>query len=176
VAKKLPIMLEASKKFPGYQFVVAKASSLDEEFYSGFLNSYPEISSVKDQTYSLLSKASAALVTSGTATLETALFDVPQVVCYKGSQVSFEIAKRLVKIKFIALVNLIMDKPVVTELIQNNLTAYNLTRELDSILHDQNRIQQIKKDYTDLKNLLQKEGNASARAAQEIIGFLQVNG
>jgi lipid-A-disaccharide synthase len=176
VAKKLPIMLEASKKFPGYQFVVAKASSLDEEFYSGFLNSYPEVSSVKDQTYSLLSKASAALVTSGTATLETALFGVPQVVCYKGSQVSFEIAKRLVKIKYIALVNLIMDKPVVTELIQNHLTADNLTRELDSILHNQKRIQQIKQVYADLKNLLQKESNASARAAQEIIGFLQANG
>jgi lipid-A-disaccharide synthase len=131
---------------------------------------------VKDQTYSLLSKASAALVTSGTATLETALFGVPQVVCYKGSQVSFEIAKRLVKIKYIALVNLIMDKPVVTELIQNHLTADNLTRELDTILHNQNRIQQIKQDYADLKNLLQKESNASARAAQEIIGFLQANG
>jgi lipid-A-disaccharide synthase len=175
VTKKLPIMLEAAKQFPNYQFVVAKASSLDDEFYSEFLRPYPQVSSVKDQTYSLLSKASAALVTSGTATLETALFGVPQVVCYKGSQVSFEIAKRLVKIKYIALVNLIMDKPVVTELIQNALTTDNLTKELGSILHDQNRIQQIKKDYADLKNLLQKESNASARAAQEIIGFLQVN-
>jgi lipid-A-disaccharide synthase len=168
-------MLEVSEKFPTYQFVIAKASSLDDEFYSEFLQPYPEVSSVKDQTYSLLSKATAALVTSGTATLETALFGVPQVVCYKGSQASFEIAKRLVKIKYIALVNLIMDKAVVTELIQNNLTPDNLTKELDSILHDQNRIQQIKKDYADLKNLLQKESNASARAAGEIIGFLQAN-
>lgn len=173
VAKKLPVMLETSQKFPDYQFVVAKASSLDDEFYSEFLQIYPQVSTVKDQTYSLLSKATAALVTSGTATLETALFGVPQVVCYKGSQVSFEIAKRLVKIKYIALVNLIMDKPVVTELIQNALTVDNLTKELDSILHDQNRVQQIKRDYADLKNLLQKESNASARAAQEIIGFLQ---
>ncbi|HTM92579.1 MAG TPA: lipid-A-disaccharide synthase [Flavisolibacter sp.] len=175
VAKKLPIMLEVSKKFSNYQFVVAKTSSLDEEFYLEFLQPYPEVSSVKDQTYSLLSKATAALVTSGTATLETALFGVPQVVCYKGSQASFEIAKRLVKIKYIALVNLIMDKAVVTELIQNNLTPGNLTKELDSILHDQHRIQQIKKDYADLKNLLQKESNASARAAGEVIGFLQAN-
>lgn len=175
VAKKLPIMLEVSKKFPDCQFTVAKASSLDDEFYSKFLRPYPDVSSVKDQTYPLLSKASAALVTSGTATLETALFEVPQVVCYKGSQVSFEIAKRLVKIKYIALVNLIMNKGVVTELIQNSLTAANLTKELDSILHDQNRIQQIKKDYADLKDLLQQESNASARAAQEIIGFLQAN-
>jgi lipid-A-disaccharide synthase len=175
VAKKLPIMLEASKKFPRYQFVVAKASSLDDEFYSSFLQSYPEVISVKDQTYSLLTKATAALVTSGTATLETALFGVPQVVCYKGSQVSYEIAKRLVKIKYIALVNLIMDKPVVTELIQNGLTVDTVTKELESILHDGNRIQQIKNDYADLRNLLQKESKASARAAQEIIGFLQVN-
>jgi lipid-A-disaccharide synthase len=115
------------------------------------------------------------LVTSGTATLETALFGVPEVVCYKGSTISYQIAKRLIKIKYISLVNLIMDKKVVTELIQNDLTAENLAKELDSILHDQEKIQQIKNDYAELKNLLQKESNASARAAQEIIGFLQAN-
>ena len=175
VAKKLPIMLEASKNFPDHQFVVAKASSLDDDFYSAFLKSCPEVSSVKDQTYSLLSQATAALVTSGTATLETALFEVPEVVCYKGSSVSYEIAKRLVKIKYISLVNLIMDKQVVTELIQNDLTVDHLTRELNSILHNEQKIQQVKKDYADLKHLLQKESNASARAAQEIIGFLQTN-
>jgi lipid-A-disaccharide synthase len=175
VAKKLPIMLEASKKFQGYQFVVAKASSLDDSFYSAFLKSYPEVSAVKDQTYSLLSQSTAALVTSGTATLETALFGVPEVVCYKGSSVSYEIAKCLVKIKYISLVNLIMDKKVVTELIQNDLTVDNLTRELNSILNDEQKIQQIRKDYADLKHLLQKESNASARAAQEIVGFLQTN-
>lgn len=175
VAKKLPIMLETSKHFPGYQFIVAKASSLDDNFYSGFLKSYPEVSSIKDQTYSLLSQAAAALVTSGTATLETALFGVPEVVCYKGSSVSYKIAKRLVKIKYISLVNLIMDKPIVKELIQNDLTVTNLIKELDSLLNDEKKIGQIKKDYTDLKNLLQKESNASARAAQEIIGFLQTN-
>jgi lipid-A-disaccharide synthase len=175
VAKKLPIMLETSKHFPAYQFIVAKASSLDDNFYSEFLESYPNVSTVKDQTYSLLSQATAALVTSGTATLETALFGVPEVVCYKGSSVSYEIAKRLVKIKYISLVNLIMDKPIVKELIQNDLTVTNLSKELDSILHDEKKIEQIKKDYTDLKNLLQKDSNASARAAQEIIGFLQTN-
>lgn len=173
VAKKLPIMLEASKNFPDYQFVVAKASSLNNNFYSEFLKPYPPVSSVKDQTYGLLSQATAALVTSGTATLETALFGVPQVVCYKGSSVSYEIAKRLVKIKYISLVNLIMNKPVVKELIQNELTVTNLTKELYSILHDEQKIHLIKKDYANLKNLLQKESNASARAAQEIIGFLQ---
>lgn len=175
VAKKLPIMLEASKKFPEYQFVVAKASSLDDHFYSSLLQSYPEVSSVKDETYKLLSQATAALVTSGTATLETALFGVPEVVCYKGSAVSYQIAKRLVKIKYISLVNLIMDKAVVKELIQNDLTVDNITKELNSILNDEQKMQQIKKDYTNLKNLLQKGGNASARAAQEVIGFLQTN-
>jgi lipid-A-disaccharide synthase len=175
VAKKLPIMLDASKNFPAYQFVVAKASSLDDEFYSEFLKPYPEVSSVKDQTYHLLSRAKAALVTSGTATLETALFGVPQVVCYKGSQVSFQIAKRLVKIKYISLVNLIMDKQVVKELIQNDLNLVNLTKELDQVLHNENKILEMKKDYGDLRHLLQKESNASARAAQEIVGFLQAN-
>lgn len=175
VAKKLPIMLEASKKFSDYQFVVAKASSLDDAFYGDFLDSYPEIMTVKDETYSLLSEATAALVTSGTATLETALFGVPEVVCYKGSSVSYEIARRLVKIKYISLVNLIMDKPVVKELIQNDLTVTNLVKELDIILHDETKIKEMRQDYSDLKNLLQKESNASARAAQEIVGFLQSN-
>jgi lipid-A-disaccharide synthase len=175
VAKKLPIMLAVSKEFPGYQFTVAKTSSLDEEFYSQFLNVYPNVSSVKDQTYSLLSQATAALVTSGTATLETALFGVPEVVCYKGSAVSYQIAKRLISIKYISLVNLIMDKLVVKELIQNELTVTNLATELRSILEDENKRMQIKNDYTALQNILQKEGNASARAAQEIIGFLQSN-
>lgn len=175
VAKKLPIMLEASKYFPDCQFVVAKASSLDDNFYASFLNAYPEVSSVKDETYKLLSQSTAALVTSGTATLETALFGVPEVVCYKGSNISYQIAKRLVSIKYISLVNLIMDKPVVTELIQNDLTVSSLTKELNSILHEEKRLRQMEKDYVDLKMLLQKESNASARAAQEIVGFLQTN-
>ena len=175
VAKKLPIMLEASKKFMQYQFVVAKTSSLDDDFYSEFLENFPTVTAVKDQTYQLLSQAVAALVTSGTATLETALFGVPEVVCYKGSPVSYQIAKRLIKIKYISLVNLIMDKPVVKELIQNDLTVDNIEKELDSILHDEKKIQQVKKDYAELKTILQRESNASGRAAQEIIGFLQTN-
>lgn len=175
VAKKLPVMLEVSRSFPGYRFVVAKASSLDEDFYSVFLCAFPEVSSVRDQTYDLLSQAAAALVTSGTATLETALFGVPEVVCYKGSSVSFAIAKRLVKIKYISLVNLIMDKPVVKELIQDEMTVANLSRELDRLLHDKERRQELERDYKQLRNLLQKESNASSRAAQEIVGFLQAN-
>jgi lipid-A-disaccharide synthase len=175
VAKKLPIMLSAVKAFPQYRFVVAKASSLDDSFYAPFLKNYPEVESVRDQTYKLLSEATAALVTSGTATLETALFGVPQVVCYKGSAVSYQIAKRLISIKYISLVNLIMDKKVVTELIQHALTEANLVAGLNRILNDRDTITQIKNDYRDLRHLLQQEGNASARAAQSIVGFLQAN-
>lgn len=166
---KLPIMLAASQKFPGYQFVVAKAASLTDEFYHEILKGYPHVSSVKGDTYSLLSIAAAALVTSGTATLETALFGVPQVVCYKGSPISYHIAKRLVKIKYISLVNLIMDKPVVKELIQQEVTMDNIAEELTKILCDEGHQKMMKEDYAVLKKLLQQGGNASQKAAQIII-------
>ena len=173
ITKKLPVMLEASRSFPDFQFVVAKAASLDEDFYKGLLEDYPEIKLVSNQTYSLLSTATAALVTSGTATLETALFGVPQVVCYKGSAISYQIAKRLVKVKYISLVNLIMHKEVVKELIQDELTVPNLVKELDSILHDEKKRKQINEDYKALKNLLQQQSNASEKAAQIIVAFLR---
>ena len=177
IEMKLPIMLEASKNFPDYRIVIAQAPGQPIDFYKKLISdNYSNIEiAFEGQTYTLLNQAKAALVTSGTATLETALFGVPEVVCYKGSNISYQIAKRLVKIKYISLVNLIMDKKVVTELIQNDLTANNLIRELESVLYDEQKIQQIKKDYADLKHLLQKENNASARAAQEIVGFLQAN-
>ncbi len=173
VSKKLPVMLEASKHFSGYQFVVARAASLDDDFYNSFLENYPGVSSVKDQTYSLLMQSDAALVTSGTATLETALFGVPEVVCYKGSSISYQIAKRLIKIKYISLVNLIMDRPVVKELIQDDFTVENVTRELNLVLHDEQTIARMKKDYADLKELLHQNEDASTRAAQEIFDLLK---
>jgi lipid-A-disaccharide synthase len=173
VSKKLPLMLEATRSFPNEKFMVAKAGSLEDDFYEGFLKDYPNVGSARHQTYALLAGAKAALVTSGTATLETALFGVPEVVCYKGSAVSYQIAKRLISIKYISLVNLIMDKPVVTELIQNELTPANIVRELDALLHDANKQAQINEDYAALKRLLQQESNASARAAEEIVGFVQ---
>jgi lipid-A-disaccharide synthase len=171
---KLPLMLEAAKAFPQYQFVVAQAPGQPIQFYNQMLAAYPTILvAVSGQNYTLLTKAKAALVTSGTATLETALFGVPQVVCYKGSAISYQIAKRLVKIKYISLVNLIMDRPVVTELIQNDLTVSTISKELKAILYDEKRLSSLQADYASLKQLLQKKGNASARAAQEIVGFLQ---
>lgn len=173
IAAKLPIMLEATKAFPQYQFVVAKASSLDDNYYQPFLLNYPTVESVRNETYALLSVSTAALVTSGTATLETALFGVPEVVCYKTSTVSYEIAKRLIRIKYISLVNLIMNKLIITELIQNDLTIANVVKELDTILHDPNRQQQIKKDYQELREVLQQGGNASEKAAKHVYDFVQ---
>ncbi|HNL63453.1 MAG TPA: lipid-A-disaccharide synthase [Ferruginibacter sp.] len=175
ILKKLPIMLEVTKRFPEYRFVVAKAPGLDEAFYSTLLAPYGNVSSVKDQTYSLLMQAKAALVTSGTATLETALFGVPEVICYKGNALSYQIAKRLVNIKFIGLVNLIMDKEVMKELIQDDLTPGNLEKELDRLLNDPEKQRQVKEDYAALKTLLSQGGNASANAAASIHTFLHAS-
>ena len=119
-------------------------------------------------------QAKAALVTSGTATLETALFGVPQVVCYKGNNISYQIAKRLVKVKYISLVNLVLDKPVVKELIQNELTVQNFRTELNRILHYQPALAMMKEDYCALRKLLSEGGRASAKTARSIVDFLRV--
>jgi lipid-A-disaccharide synthase len=172
IEKKLPIMLEASRHFPDYQFVVAQAPGQEPAFYDRLSASYPNVSSIRNQTYVLLSQARAACVTSGTATLETALFGVPEIVCYKGSAVSYQIARRLIKVKFISLVNLIMDKPVVKELIQDELTPDNLRRELEDLLHNGVRRQQLSEDYRELHALLSQGGHASANAAASILRFM----
>jgi lipid-A-disaccharide synthase len=172
ILKKLPVMLKVSEAFPDHQFVVAKAPGVDEAFYDGLLSPFANVSYVSNQTYNLLSQADAALVTSGTATLETALFGVPEVVCYRGSAISYQIAKRVIRVKYISLVNLIMDKLVVKELIQQELTVANLRKELDDLLYNKERKDQLKKDYADLKELLGRGGNASAKAARSIVGLL----
>ena len=170
---KLPVMLSVAKHFPQYQFVVAKAPGVDEAFYTSFFGTDKNISAVSDGTYSLLLKSSAALVTSGTATLEAALFGVPEVVCYKGSPVSYAIAKRLLTIKYICLVNLIMDKEIVKELIQGQLTETNLVKNLESLLVEGASKNELQKSYADLHALLGKGGNASANAALSIYKFVQ---
>ena len=173
IAKKLPVMLDASRSFPDYQFVVAEAPGLEDDFYDDLLKDYPEVGRVRNQTYALLLHARAACVTSGTATLETALFGVPEVICYKGSAVSYQIARRLIKVKYISLVNLIMDKPVVKELIQDEMNAPNLVEELKRLLTDADTIAGIRRDYADLKDLLTRGGNASEKAAEGIVSFLK---
>lgn len=174
VSLKLPVMLEVSKYFPDYQFIVAKAPSLEDAFFETMMGPYPNVSAIKGNTYGLLNQATAALVTSGTATLETALFGVPEVVCYKGSQVSYEIARRLIKVKYISLVNLIMDKPVVKELIQQDMNPQNIREELDKLLKDPAYQARIKADYAQLWQILQKGGDASANAAASIYRYLRV--
>lgn len=165
VQKMLEIMLAMVDDFPAYQFVIAGAPSLDENFYSDFLND--SVAFVSGQTYSLLENSHAALVTSGTATLETALFQVPQVVCYKGNWISYQIAKRIITLDYISLVNLIMGKEVVKELIQGELTPQNLKKELTKILEGPKRNQMLS-DYKELRKKLGGRG-ASDKAASLIV-------
>jgi len=173
IAKKLPVMLEVSRSFPDHQFVVAKAPGTADAFYTDLLAAYPNVRMVNDETYSLLQQAKAALVTSGTATLETALFGVPQVVCYKGSWLSYQIGKRLVNIQYISLVNLIMNKAVVTELIQDALTNASLTAALQELLVDTRKRKQVAEDYAALHQLLSQSGKASVQAASLITAELR---
>lgn len=174
IAKKLPIMLSVTTHFPNERFVVAKAPGQEDSFYEPFLQGYPNVSVVKNSTYELLLKSKAALVTSGTATLETALFAVPEIVCYKGSNMSYQIIKRLIKIKYISLVNLIMDKLVVKELIQDELNTINLKTELTNLLYNKQKQEQLANDYKDLKNMLSEGGKASKQAASKIIAFIKI--
>ncbi len=173
ILMKLPVMLGAVKAFPGYQFMVAQAPGQEDSFYDEVLAPYPGVGRVSNNTYALLLQAKAACVTSGTATLETALFGVPEVICYKGSAISYQIARRLIKVKYISLVNLILDRPAVKELIQDEMTAGNIVQQLNLLLNDEAPREKISNDYTELKNILRAGGNASAQAAASIEAFLQ---
>ena len=153
-----------------YQFVIAGAPSLGYDFYKQFIKE-ENVHFVSGKTYDLLSHAHAALVTSGTATLETALFRVPEVVCYRGNWISYQIAKRVISLKYISLVNLIMDAPVVTELIQGDLNTRNLKTELNKLLNADYR-EKLLKDYEALREKLGNEG-ASDRTARAIFSSLQ---
>lgn len=166
ISKKLPIMLSIVDDFPEYQFVVAGAPSQDEHFYSSFIGS-KNVMLIQNQTYKILDVAYAALVTSGTATLETALFKVPEVVCYKGSEISYQIAKRIITLKYISLVNLIMNEEVVTELIQNEFNSKRLKEELSKLLDENNRVKIFEK-YNLLEQKLGGKG-ASKKTASLII-------
>lgn len=169
IKKMLSVMLSVIEDYPDYQFVIAGAPSQDFNFYKPFITN-PNVGFVSNKTYDLLSLSSAALVTSGTATLETALFKVPQVVCYKGSWFSYQIGKRVVNLDYISLVNLIMNKPVVKELIQNDLNTKNLKKELDLILDDFERTKFFL-NYYDLEIKLGGKG-ASDKTAELIFNSI----
>ena len=166
IQNMLSVMLAVVPDFARYQFVIAGAPGLGKEEYEFQISDKP-VELVYNQTYDLLKNADAALVTSGTATLETALFKVPQVVCYKGSWISYQIAKRIITLDYISLVNLIMDKEVVRELIQSDLTVENLRNELKKILTGPQREAQLEA-YEILEKKLGGRG-ASEKAARLII-------
>lgn len=165
IQKKLPIMLSVAKEFPEEHFVVAQAPGIDADWFNSMIPNIPNVHVVAANTYAILQHSKAALVTSGTATLETALLDVPEIVCYKGNPITLALAKKFVKIKFIALVNLIMDKEVVKELIQEDLTTKNLSTELKKLLADPARQAAIKADYAALKKALTTGHKATEVAA-----------
>jgi lipid-A-disaccharide synthase len=166
IRKMLSVMLKMANKFPDYEFVIAGAPSQDFEFYKPFIKQN-NVQFISNKTYDLLSISYAALVTSGTATLETALFKIPEIVCYKGSWLSYQIGKRLVKINYISLVNLIMDKEVVKELIQNDFNEVTLAAELHKILEDKKR-KELFLEYFELEKKLGGKG-ASNKVAELIV-------
>ncbi len=166
IKKLLSVMLKMADKFTDYQFVIAGAPSQDYEFYEQFIDK-DNVKFISNKTYDLLSISYAAIVTSGTATLETALFKIPEIVCYKTSWISYQIGKMLVDLKFISLVNLIMGKEVVKELIQNDFNEANLAQALHKILDGYNRAV-LFMDYYDLEQKLGGKG-ASEKVADLII-------
>jgi lipid-A-disaccharide synthase len=170
ITKMLSGMLSIVDDFPDYQFVIAGAPSQDFSFYEPFITK-KNIQFISNKTYDLLQNATAALVTSGTATLETALFKVPEVVCYKGNWASYQIAKRVITLKYISLVNLIMDEEVVTELIQDEFNSKNIKRELTKILEPNHRMLVLDK-YEELEQKLGGIG-ASEKTARLILSDLK---
>ena len=169
IAHKLPVMLHIAAQYSDYQFVVAAAPSLPASFYEPYLAGTPAVL-WHEGTYPLLKHAKAALVTSGTATLETALFGVPMVVAYKGNPLSFWLAKKLVKVKYVCLVNLILDQPLVQELLQDNLNPTTLNQALNELLHNEASVTAIKNGYARLRTLLGAQP-ASRLAAEAIVAL-----
>lgn len=171
ISKMLPLMAKMVDKYPEFQFIVAAVSSQSMDFYQTLCDD-SKLKFVVDETYALLSESFAAMVTSGTATLETALFKVPQIVCYKSSIISYEIAKKVVKgIRYISLVNLIMDKAVVCELIQHDFNEKRLKKEMDKIIYDLDSRTKMMNQYNELETILGK-GGASAKTAQSIYDMI----
>lgn len=172
ISTMLPLMLEMQHEFPKYQYVIAAAPSQEDSFYHNIMGKDSKVKLVKGHTYELLSVAKAAMVTSGTATLETALFKVPEVVCYKGNFLSYQIAKRLVKVEYISLVNLIMGKEIVKELIQKDYNKKLLKEELGKVLEDQTYRDQMLFNFDTLIKKL-GGGGASRATANKMLEYLK---
>lgn len=174
ISRMLPTMLTTAAGFPEYQFVVAGAPAIPDDYYAPLLAAAPaNVHLISGHTYDLLSEAHAALVTSGTATLETGLFGVPQIVCYRGGRLSYFIARRLVNVKYISLVNLILDRPLVRELIQGEFEPDTLQGELKKLL-TASELDRLRSGYTELKDKLGEAG-AAGRTARLITGYLRGN-
>jgi lipid-A-disaccharide synthase len=169
--KMMPDMCHLAAQHPEYQFVIAGMKLLGSSMYIPYIHS-DNVSIVYDQTYPLLKTAFAGVITSGTATLEAALFDLPLVVCYKANALSVFIAKRFAKVNYISLVNLIADKPVVKELIQNDLNANDLEAEFRKITVDESYRQNLQHEYDLLKEQLGGVG-ASQRTVNSILNYLK---
>ena len=169
----LPRMIEVAKRYPSYQFLLACAPSVDLEFYKGIIGK--KCSNIKllvGETYSILRHSNAAIINSGTASLEAALIGVPQVVCYGGNEISYQIARMVVKLKYISLANLIMDKGLFKELIQHSCTPALISQELDQLLHNQEYRARMMQDYADVRTVLGGAG-ASAKVAKAMIEELK---
>lgn len=171
IQRILPRMLSVTPFFPDYNFIIAAAREQPDEMYTPWLQAYPHVRIVRDQTYPLLRHSVAALVKSGTSTLETALLDVPQVVCYSSNRISYYIARLLIRVKYISLVNLVADAPLVRELIQDDLNTANLEMALKELLNHASA-SEMKENYAALREKL-GSGGASARAAQAISESLE---
>ena len=163
-------MLKAAEAFPGHQVIVTGAPAIDPSYYHQFVHAKQQV--IFNETYDIIQSAEIAAVTSGTATLETAFIGTPQVVCYKGSFLSYFIARMLIKVRFISLVNLILDKEAVPELIQGEMRSEQIVPILKDLLVDSELKSRMKNDYSLLKEMLGGKG-ASKRAAIEMIALLQ---
>jgi lipid-A-disaccharide synthase len=173
IADMLPPMLAAAARLDGHRVFVAGAPSISPQFYYDLIarSSVSNVVLTMGYTYHLLPRATVALCTSGTATLETALFNVPQVVCYKGDRISYLIAKRLIKVPYIAMVNLICNKEVVPELIQDDFNVQHLVKTVEHILTPDRKAEMLR-DYRDLRQRL-NTGNPAQYVADDIIQRLQ---
>lgn len=170
----LPIMVSVTRSLPDYQFVIAAMGHLPEKLYERIRGSMP-VKVITNRTYDILSVAEAALVASGTATLEAALFDVPQVVCYRTSGLTYRLAKLVIKVRFISLANLIMDREIVKELVQNDLNQKNLHRELLNVISSGYKHDIIRSDYRQLRKVLGESG-ASSRIANDMVQSISHKG